>query len=111
MLPSSQRLSVEQFNDVMKRGKVSHSPLFIIRTVKVDGKTAISAVAPQKIAKKAVERNKIRRIMYETIMPLMKSVVTGYNIVIIAKDTAVNAKFNDLLDGMKEIFVKAGLLK
>ena len=110
MLPRSQRLSVEQFNLVMENGRAYHSSLFLLRLTKVDGKSRVSTAVPNKVAKKATERNRLRRSMYNGVQPLMKKVKDGYFVVVFAKNTAVSASQEDINNGINEIFVKAGLL-
>jgi len=116
MLPRSQRLSVEQFNVVMLKGRVTHSSFFLLRSLKVDEigtarKTHIAAVVPQKLVKKATGRNKLRRVMYEAIQPLYNSVSPGLNVILFAKSPAIDADFKILSKEVRDIFVKAGILK
>ncbi len=111
MLPRSQRLSVEQFNSVIEKGKIFHSPLFLVRVLNVDKSTRIATVAPKKIAKKAVERNKLRRRMYEAVAPLVDKIVGNFYIIIFAKNTAVLADNKMVANDIKSIFVKSSLLK
>ena len=112
MLPRSQRLSVEQFNQVMEKGRITHSPLFIVRSVTVpDDDTGVSAVAPQKIFKKATQRTKLRRQIYEAIQPIFDLIKPHTHAVVFAKNVTDKAEFESLEKEIKEIFVKAGLLK
>lgn len=73
--------------------------------------TKVAAVAPQKVAKKAVSRNKLRRQMYEAISPVLADVSEGFYAIVFAKATAIAAKFADLKADMRSIFVKASLLR
>ena len=113
MLPSSQRLSVEQFNSVMEKGRVSHSSVFLMRSLKDAsfGKPKISVVVPQKIAKTAVSRNRYRRKMYEAVQVIYPSLSDGFRAIVFAKSTILDLEFAVIAKEMKEIFVKSGLLK
>ncbi|MFA6295639.1 MAG: ribonuclease P protein component [Candidatus Paceibacterota bacterium] len=111
MLPRSKRLSVEQFNAVIEKGRVFNSTLFLMRILRVESSMRIASVVPQKIAKKATDRNKLRRKMYEVITPLLKNVVGEFHAIVLAKSTAIKAEFTDLTTDMRAIFVKAGILK
>lgn len=123
MLPRSQKLSVEQLNLVMEKGRITHSPLFIVRSMQADtaaekngqggrGQQArISAVAPQKIYKKAVQRTKLRRQIYEAVRSIYPAVKPQTFTAIFAKAGVGQADFATLARGISEIFVKAGLLK
>jgi ribonuclease P protein component len=105
MLKRSNRLSTKQFLEVMEKGRVTHSPLFVMRTlgtqvvsIKEDGVRSkrpagragggskgentrldirIAAVAPKKVAPTAVLRNSIKRHIYEAVQPLIASVTTS----------------------------------
>jgi ribonuclease P protein component len=110
MLPSSQRLSSRQFDLVMKKGRIIRSPIFLIRLLKVEEKSRVSAVVPKKVCKTAVGRNKIRRQMYEAVQPFFSSLVQGYHIALFANDKAKEIDFADLSKEVKDLFVKAGLL-
>ena len=115
MLSSSQRLSVEQFNLVMKNGKVTHSPFFMIRFLGVDHnktkKTKISAVASQKFAKTAYKRNKIRRQIYESVKSFYQSIKPNLYIIIFSKSPVTGLKFDNISKNLNAVFVKSKLLK
>ena len=111
MLPRSQRLSGEQLNLVMEKGRVTHSPFFWLRLLKVEGSTRLAVVAPQKIVKTSVARHKIRRQMYDSMQGFFSLLPSGLSIVVCAKGSVMEAKSEDFGKEMKEIFVKSGLLK
>lgn len=111
MLPRSARLSVVQFNLVMEKGKATHSPFFVVRVLKMEGATRIAATVPVKVCKKATSRNKLRRQIYEAVQLVRGSLVSGVQAIVFAKKGAETASFEDLSKSLKEIFVKAGLMK
>lgn len=111
MLPRSQRLSVEQFNSIIEKGRVAHSSLFLMRFVKDQAGTRIAAAAPKKTAKTAVLRNKIKRQTYEAVGTLVENIVPGVHLVLLAKPTIITAKQTDIVGDLKTLFVKAGLLR
>ena len=71
----------------------------------------VSAVAPQKIFKKAVQRTKLRRQIYEAIQPMYEEIRSGTHAVLFAKEGTATTDFEDLKRETRAIFVKAGLLK
>ena len=109
MLVKSKRLSTRQFNEVMKKGRFAHSPLFMLRILTNKKGTRIAAVAPQKIAKKAVTRNRIRRRMYEAVKPFMGSIVSDAWLIIFAKKDVSDTEFNELVMGMKILLDNSNL--
>jgi len=110
MLSRSHRLSTAQFNQVIKGGKIFHSPLFRMQVLEAGkGPVHIAAVVPVKIGKTAVIRNSLRRKTYETVRPLILSIKDGLNVILFAKTIDMTSALipNDL----KSLFVKAGVLR
>ena len=66
MLPKKERLSRTEFNQFFSMGKHIHSPSFQIVYVSRDSLHA-SVVVSKKIARHAVQRNKIRRRIYDIL--------------------------------------------
>lgn len=66
MLPKKKRVTKEFFQTIMKEGKTFSTPLFLFRFVKSDT-PHYAFVAPKGIFKKAIARNKFRRIGYNIL--------------------------------------------
>lgn len=66
MLPKKERLSREEFNRFFSMGKRSHSPSFQCIYAPFSSLHA-SVVVSKKIAGKAVDRNRIRRRIYDIV--------------------------------------------
>ena len=111
MLPRSQRLSTEQFNQVMKLERAYHSPLFLVRIADVTGSTRVSAAVPVKVAKLAVIRNKFRKKIYEAVHPFMERIVQDRFVVIITKNTILTVTQKVIEKEIEDVFVKAKLLR
>lgn len=95
----------------MKKGRVFHTPLFIIRILKdqvLD--TRIAAVSPKKIAKTAVIRNKIRRKIYESVKSFKKSINSPIHVILFAKSGIIEARTEDIKSDLTSFFVKIGIL-
>jgi ribonuclease P protein component len=99
----------------MEKGKVYHSPLFLLRAIRVDevgdNKTRVSAVVPNKVAKRATARNRTKRVMYGAVRPFFGEIKEHFHIIVFAKAGALSAEKNEAGQAMREIFVKAGLLR
>lgn len=111
MLKKTQRLTTPLFTEVMTKGKVIHSPLFILRIMKYGQISRISVTVSKKVAKTAVERNKIRRRTYSVVHKLHPTLLPGFATVLIAKQPVSSVGMPTLEKDIKEIFVKSGLLK
>lgn len=114
MLPSSQRLSVSLFSEVMKTGRLIHSTFFLIRVKKAGDTTGLSRFAfsvPKKVASTAVLRNKIRRRGYSAIRAILSStatIPTGFHFVFISKPEVKKATLPqlqaDITSSLKKLF-------
>ena len=122
MISHSHRLSTKQFNEVIKKGRVFHSPLFLMRVLQTgEGPARIAAVVPVKIGKTAVIRNALRRKTYEAVGPLLSKIKEGLSVILFAKTIAngSNPKSRSektltgalISDDLKGLFVKAGILR
>ena len=111
MLPKSKRLSTKLVTSVMGKGQSFHSPFFVIRLAAGNEKSSFSISVPKKIAKTAVQRNKIRRQAYSAIKTMESGVKGGFNAVVIAKSGLENLSFDEVKSELEKIFVKSGLLK
>jgi ribonuclease P protein component len=64
MLQKKERIPRKKFNEIFTTSKIlSRGSFFVVRGIK-NTDFAVSVVVPKKIAKKATERNYIKRIMY-----------------------------------------------
>lgn len=111
MLSRSQKLSVEQLNAVMEKGRVAHSSLFLLRSLGGQQDTRIAAIAPQKIIKTAAGRTSLRRKVYAAVRSCLVDMRPGMHVALFAKAAATHATPVDISDNLKELFVKAGIVR
>ena len=135
MLKSIHRLSTKQFMEVMEKGRIYTSPLFVMRVLankelgdqrvgpteaesqKLGAKTqdsrgkqktgGISTVAPKKVAATAVLRNKLRRQIYSAVLPIHSNLIKGISVIIFAKKETIGSNLKDMTTDLKNLFVKA----
>jgi ribonuclease P protein component len=110
MLKKSSRLTKRQFDEIMKKGRVAHSSLFLMRFTDNNKDKRISAVAPLKVAKKAVERIRIRRKIYNALESVLKSVSAGTHAALFAKKDISLEDNESLASDIRQLFVKARVL-
>ena len=113
MIRRSQRVSGNQIEEAIKRGRVLHSPLFLVRYLSKEGTSSsrVAAVVPVKVAKTSALRHLVRRRIYEAVRPLMSKISTGHVIILFAKSTVLKMKPAEIQPDIKSIFVKAGFLR
>jgi ribonuclease P protein component len=114
MFRRSHRLSKEQFDETMEKGRVFHSPLFLMRVFDAsDGKGfRAAAVAPKKIARTAVVRNTMRRRIYAAAGPLLGMTRDAdFHAIVFATGAATTATVVEMTRDLRGLFVKAGVLR
>ncbi len=84
MLQKKARLDRKAFDHHFKVGKRLHSTLFQA-IVSESRESHGSAVVGKKVAKRAVDRNKLRRRMYGVLYPYLKSETKPQTVILIAK--------------------------
>lgn len=95
----------------MKKGRVVHSPLFLLRVLVEGGEPArIAATVPQKVAKKAVSRVRIRRIIYDAVLPSLSGLKNGLKVIIFAKG-GDDLEPAIVRADLEQVFVKANLMQ
>lgn len=90
-----------------------HSPLFLVRILNKGGASParFAAVVPVKVAKTSVLRHLVRRRTYEAVRPLMARVSPGNSVILFAKPPALPLKPAEMQPEIRNIFVKAGILR
>lgn len=87
------------------------APFFI---AKVKSNTLLfnrfGVIISKKVDKRAVYRNRIKRLIHSVVEELHENTKTGYDILIIIKKNAVAKTREDLYLAIKQMFLKEGLL-
>lgn len=97
MLPKRRRLSAREVKDVMAVGRSRRAGLLSAKYVVGNAPLRVSAVVSKKVAKKAVERNRLRRALYRALATYKG---TGTAVIFIQKvpaDPLTPAFANDLV--------------
>lgn|SRR5574343_624259 len=111
MLPKSKRLNTELFGDIIKKGQSFHCPFLILRAVKSDESSRFAITVPKKVAKTAIERNRIRKQIYTIIKDFEGRIMVKVNVVLIAKAGLEKLSYQDISKEINNIFVKSSLIK
>lgn len=102
----------KEFDDVFKNGKtVSGSFLFIKFKKNNIEIPRFGFIVGLKISKKAVERNKIKRLLSEVIKTILKQIKNNYDIITVVKSVAIiKAKKNDVTDDFSATLKRAQII-
>ena len=108
MLPKINRVKKKKdFEEIFKKGKSFRSSFFILRVTKNDlGLNRFGFVVSQKISKRAVVRNKIRRRLAEAVKAETKSMKAGADLVIIALPGIEKEDFSQIKETIHKITPK-----
>lgn len=106
------RLSKNQdFTNVLKKGSGFSSQFLAVRFIgNKFGFSRFGFLASGKIFKKAVTRNAIRRKLKEALRPYLSVVVSGIDLILIAKKGIESRNFQELKEIVFFIIKRAGIL-
>lgn len=113
MLSKENRLKKKNdFSRVMACGGMAGGPWLVLRFVK--NQLAMSRagfVCSKKTAKRAVDRNRVKRQLREGLRLIWPEIVTGYDLVLIARIPLIGKPFDEIQTALEKLLIKARLLK
>jgi ribonuclease P protein component len=99
------------FKRVRQFGKSYAHPLVVLIVLANEhGRTQIGVSAGRSVGN-AIERNRAKRILRESIRPRIAQVYPGWDMVLIARHGAAQAKLADIEQSVTTLLKKAGILK
>jgi ribonuclease P protein component len=105
MLPKRERLTRTQFDHFFAVGKRLHSPLVqVIYTESPEPHG--SAVVGKKVAKRAVDRNTLRRRMYALLYPYLKNASNKKTVILVAKKGALETSRKEFAEQLGKLLQK-----
>jgi len=119
-LPKVNRLKERRdFQLIFKSGIRRHSTLMTLRATK-EPKTLPQQQPPSptrlgisvglKVSKKAVTRNRIKRLIRVAFRELLPQIALGWKIVIIVRQEAVGCKYERFLRELKQLLLEANII-
>ncbi len=105
MLKKKERLTTTEFNKVFATGQRRHSVL--LQLIYAKGEVFHgAAVVGKKVFKKAVDRNRLRRRIYNILYRLSKDGELQGTFILIAKPACKEASFTDLRADIDQLLSK-----
>ncbi len=113
VLPKENRLNKKKdFERVFKRGKGFKEDFLFIKIIKNDLETSrFGFIVSQKISKKAVIRNKIKRRMRESVRTALKDAARGYDIVFLPSSDITKRSFKEINEAINKALIKIKILQ
>ena len=108
MLPVKNRLTKKiDFSNVYRKGTFFLEAPLSLKAVKNNlNNSRIGFSIEKKFFKKAVERNRIKRLLRETFRQNLKNIEKGFDIVVFYKRSEPNPDFKIILELIKKIIKK-----
>jgi len=113
MLSKINRLSSNrEFQNIYRKGRSNTSPYFSVTVLPNRlGINRFGIVVSKKVAKKAVDRNRIKRQSREIIANLNKNVRNKqYDIIVSVRNNALNAKYDTLKSDLETLLQKSNAI-
>lgn len=112
MLPQRHRLKKEKdFTSVLReRRRVEGTGLFLKTKKNKLEESRFGIVVSKRVAKKAVDRNRIHRQLSESIWNLLDRIQGGTDVVIIANADIKNLSKNSTQEALQKALLKTGVL-
>jgi len=113
MLERTRRVTKIMFDDVLKNGVSSHSPSFSFKILRKTAQieSRFSVVVSKKVAKSAVKRNRLRRIVQAIVRVLYSRTVGGNNCLVFIKKDISQIKNENLKSELEGSLIRAGVIK
>ena len=113
MLAKEHRLKKKKdFERVFKKGKLLAKDFLILRVAKNNLKiTRVGLVVSQKVSKKAVLRNKVKRKIREAVRNNIKKINLGYDLIFFTKKGIERKSFLEIKKTVESLFAQAKLFK
>ena len=105
MLKRENRIRLKkEFLEIKDKGKIKYSPLFgLVFLKKDDDLKKVGFIVSKKISKRAVDRNKIRRILSEIMRKNLDKLEAGSRIVFLAKKEILGKKMVEIKEEVEKL--------
>jgi len=105
MLAKKERLSKSDFSRFFSSGKRLHSPLFTL--IFSPHKTSHgSVVVSKKVARRAVDRNRMRRRIYDMLRGHLRGGAPAGVYILLVKKAALSATYDELKEALDDLIKK-----
>ncbi len=113
MLPKENRLKKKKdFERVIKKGKFFRDDFLVLKKIKNDlPLTRVGFIVSQKVSKKAVLRNKVKRKLREVVRASLGKIKSGYDVIFFTRKGIEEKEFAELKNSVEGLLKKARLLQ
>jgi ribonuclease P protein component len=101
----------DDFKRVRRTGKSYAHPLVVLVAQASEQKQIRIGVTAGKTTGTAVHRNRAKRLLREAMRPLIPSLASGWDLILIARPALVTATLEDTRSALTSVLTRARLLK
>jgi ribonuclease P protein component len=113
-LPVNRRFRLTRSTDfkrVRSEGKSYAHPLVVLVAARSEADQARIGVSASRSMGKAVQRNRARRLLRESVRPLLPGLPPGWDLILIARAPLLQARFPEIQAAVQGLLRRAGLFK
>lgn len=111
MLPRQHRLAKDRdIKRVFAQGRSFFNPFFTLKYLKLAAQTRFAFVVSAKVSKKAVKRNRLKRVLREQVRKNLESLAPGDYVLVLKPQGAQNPEVK-LLESFQNVLIKAALFR
>lgn len=113
MLPKQFRLSGNQIPHILKKGKRARTDTATLIVVPREHKsdhTRLTVIVPYRLSKKAVQRNRAKRLIREAIHTRIDQLISGFDGIIMANTIMKDKKLADIQPSINALLKKGNLI-
>lgn len=112
MLPLKNRLKKRKdFENIFEKGVTAPNRYFFLKIVQSDNpETRIGFIVSKKVSKKAVERNRVKRLFREAVQMNLIRIKPSYDLVFIVLNSAKNKTLLEIEKEVKYVLEKNQLI-
>ncbi len=113
MLPKENRLVRKpDFEKVKEKGEKFQSHLFgLLVFPNEEDVSRFGFVISTKLSKKAVKRNRVKRILREQVRLSLPKIKNGFDVIFLGKKALLEVSYKEIGKEIKRLFKKSGLLE
>jgi len=101
VLPKRHRLTTEEVRDVVARRVVKNTNHFLLKKLKTVKEKKFAVVISKKANKRAVERNRIKRVLYDMVVKNIEEIEDGHYLILVR---VVPEKTKEIEKEIQELF-------
>jgi len=111
MIPKKNRLTRREIVEVREKGKIKGGKRVSILYIHTGGEVPrFGMIVSSRVAKLAVERNRIKRVLREAFKEILGKISSGYSIVVLARKSMMGAGVREVAEELEEIMRLNGMI-